>query len=235
EGNGRARELFNQHQEAIHTQTSRLFAILMTVQWIAGIAAALWLSPRTWIGSSSKVHLHVWIAVFLGGAITVLPVILALTRPTLAVTRHIVAGCQMLMSALLIHLTGGRLETHFHVFGSLAFLAFYRDWRVLIPATAAIAADHFLRGLFWPQSVYGVLSASEWRTLEHAGWVIFEDIFLLLSCLQSQRDMRSKAEQSARQVASEQSYRQLADAMPQIVWTANPDGEVDYYNQQWYD
>ena len=37
----------------------------------------------------------------------------------------------MLMSALLIHLTGGRIETHFHVFGSLAILAFYRDWRVL--------------------------------------------------------------------------------------------------------
>jgi len=36
------------------------------------------------------------------------------------------------MSALLIHLSGGRIETHFHVFGSLAFLAFYLDWPVLI-------------------------------------------------------------------------------------------------------
>ena len=41
----------------------------------------------------------------------------------------------MLMGALLIHLTVGRIETHFHVFVSLAILAFYRDWRVLIPAT----------------------------------------------------------------------------------------------------
>ena len=46
----------------------------------------------------------------------------------------------MLMGALLIHLTGGRIETHFHVFGSLAFLAFYRDWRVLVPATVVVAA-----------------------------------------------------------------------------------------------
>ena len=49
-------------------------------------------------------------------------------------TRHVVAIAQMLMSALLIHLTGGRIETHFHVFGSLAF------WPIiaigaLIPAT----------------------------------------------------------------------------------------------------
>ena len=75
----------------------------------------------------------------------------------------------MLMGALLIHLTGGRIETHFHVFGSLAFLAFYRDWRVLVPATVVVALDHLLRGIFWPQSVYGVLVASEWRWLEHAG------------------------------------------------------------------
>jgi len=27
----------------------------------------------------------------------------------------------------------------------------------------------------------------------------------------------------------------LADAMPQIVWTANPDGGLDYYNQHWVD
>ena len=30
-------------------------------------------------------------------------------------------------------------------------------------------------------------------------------------------------------------YRYLADAMPQIVWTARPDGYVDYYNQRWFD
>src|SRR5207237_5531349 len=43
------------------------------------------------------------------------------------------------------------------------------------------------------------------------------------------------AVQSASQDASEQRYRQLADAMPQIVWTATPDGSVDYYNQRWFD
>ena len=34
---------------------------------------------------------------------------------------------------------------------------------------------------------------------------------------------------------SEKRFRQLADSMPQIVWTANADGYVDYYNKQWYD
>src|SRR3989440_279892 len=33
--------------------------------------------------------------------------------------------------------------------------------------------------------------------------------------------------------AGERRYHELADAMPQIVWTANADGSVDYYNQRW--
>lgn len=33
--------------------------------------------------------------------------------------------------------------------------------------------------------------------------------------------------------ASQKRYRHLADAIPQIIWTARPDGAIDYYNQQW--
>ena len=34
---------------------------------------------------------------------------------------------------------------------------------------------------------------------------------------------------------SEAKFRQLADAMPQIVWTARPDGVLDYTNHRWYE
>ena len=142
--------------------------------------------------------MHVWAAILLGGAISSFPVFLAFKRPGHAFTRHTIGVAQMLTSALLIHLTGGRIETHFHVFGSLAFLAFYRDWRLLISATVVVAADHLLRGVFLPQSVFGVLTPSSWRWLEHAGWVIFEDVFLLISIQQGLRDMRLVAERQAR-------------------------------------
>jgi len=103
----------------------------------------------------------------------------------------------MAMSALLIHLSGGRIETHFHVFGSLAFLAFYRDWRVLVTGSVVVALDHFARGLFWPQSVFGVFAADSWRWAEHAGWVVFIDVFLVRSCYQSTVEMRSNADREA--------------------------------------
>jgi len=35
--------------------------------------------------------------------------------------------------------------------------------------------------------------------------------------------------------ASEAELRELADAMPQIVWTSTPDGQVDYFNDRWYE
>ena len=193
----RAGELVKEHQNRIYTQTSHLFTILMVVQWLAGIAAALWISPKAWSGATSSVHIHVWMAVLLGGAITSLPVFLTLVRPHDAFTRHTVAVCQMLMSGLLIHLSGGRIETHFHVFGSLAFLAFYRDWRVLIPATIVVAADHAFRGMFFPQSVFGILVASPWRWIEHACWVIFEDVILVKMCLQGVQEMWEIARRQA--------------------------------------
>lgn len=42
-------------------------------------------------------------------------------------------------------------------------------------------------------------------------------------------------ERTAALRAGEERYRFLADAMPQIVWTATPDGNLDYYNRRWYD
>jgi hypothetical protein len=193
----RTLELFHEAEENVHRRADRLFAWLMLFQWTAGIVAAVWISPRTWIGASSQVHWHVWAAVFLGGAITSLPVYLAFKQPGRALTRHTIAVAQMFFSALLIHLTGGRIETHFHVFGSLAFLAFYRDWRVLVTATSVVALDHFLRGTFWPQSVFGVLSTSPWRWIEHAGWVLFEDFFLIISIRQGLTEMLGLAERQA--------------------------------------
>lgn len=189
--------IFHAHQQQIYQHTDRLLAQLMGAQWIAGIVFALWVSPRTWSGAASQTHVHVWAAVFLGGSISLFPALLARFRPGAQSTRYTIATAQMLMSALLIHLTGGRIETHFHVFGSLAILAFYRDWRVLVPATIVVALDHLLRGIFWPQSVYGVLVASEWRWVEHAAWVVFEDVFLVMSCVRGVRELREIANHTA--------------------------------------
>ena len=210
----RADELFHQHQEEIYRNTDQLFVRLMPLQWLAAILMAMIISPRTWAGQSSYVHIHIWAAIFMGGAISIFPIWMARAWPGAALTRHIIAVAQMLVSVLLIDITGGRIETHFHVFGSLVILSFYRDWRVLISATVVVYLDHFIRGVYWPYSVYGVLGASPWRSIEHAGWVIFEDVFLVISCLRSIREMRFIAKRTAALESSEQNFREIFKEAP---------------------
>ena len=193
----RVQNLFAAHQNKIAVQADWLFAGLMIFQWLAGIVIALLVSPRTWSGAESWVHPHVWAAVALGGALCSLPVALVWNRPGARLNRHVIAMAQMLTSSLLIQITGGRIETHFHVFGSLAFLAFYRDWEVMLTATAVTGVDHALRGIFWPFSIYGRTWVSPWLSVEHAGWVVFSDIFLVWSCLRSRAEMSAIATREA--------------------------------------
>jgi hypothetical protein len=194
---GRAEERYQDQRQDVLRATDRLFAGLMAGQWVFGIVIALTFSPYAWEGKARVVHVHVWVATLLGAALSSLPIALALLRPGWVVTRHVVAAAQMLWSALLIHLTGGRIESHFHVFGSLGILAGYRDWPVLLTATVVVAADHLIRGLVWPESVYGIVNPEWWRFLEHAFWVVFAASFLVLLCRRSIREMRLIADRGA--------------------------------------
>jgi len=237
----RVERLFQQNMNAHRVRADRVFVYVMAGQWIFGIILALVLSPSTWAGKVQTTHVHVYTAVFLGGLISALPIALTFLRPGAPVTRHTIAVAQMLWSALLIHLTGGRIETHFHVFGSLAFLAFYYDWMVLIPATVTVAADHFFRGLLWPESVYGITNPEWWRFLEHAFWVVFEDIVLIMYVLRGLEQSRAISrpqveleilntsiehqvqERTRELAASREQYRSLLETTLAVPWELDPD------------
>ena len=177
----------NQLMSAIeHRETCKIdrgFFWLMLVQWVLGVIVAIFVSPQTWIGQTDYVHLHVWFAFVFGACVSGFPMLLIRTNPGALKTRVTVAIAQGIWTCLLIHLTGGRIETHFHAFASLAFLAAYRETRVLVIATAVIAIDHFVRGMVWPISVYGVEISSGFRFLEHVGWLLFMVAFLMWSCV----------------------------------------------------
>jgi PAS domain S-box-containing protein len=49
------------------------------------------------------------------------------------------------------------------------------------------------------------------------------------------RDVTDKRKLQIRQSESENNFIQLADSMPQMIWTASPEGDVDYFNKRWYD
>ena len=189
--NQQVEQRFENYQQVVYRRTDKMFLVLFVLQFVFGVYLAFVVSPKVWAGSEHSVHLHVYAAIFLGGLLCSAPIYLILKHPGQVLTRHVVSIAQVGLSSLLIHLTGGRIETHFHIFGSLAFIACYRDWKVLISATVIVAADHLIRGIWFPQSVYGVLTAPITRSLEHAAWVIFEDAILIWSIHKSRLEVRS--------------------------------------------
>jgi len=213
----RTKAIFARQTAKVHQQTDSLFVVLLLIEWIAGIVAALVLSPKAWGTTYQGLNTHLTTALIFGGTIVILPIFLTLMRPGASITRHVVAIAQMLMGSLLIHLTGGRIETHFHLFGSLAFLAIYRDWRLLVSASAVVAIDHFFRDYFWPRSIFGDLNAGPWRWVEHAAWILFEDIVLVYSCLRSTREMAENARSQAEIDARTADLRDMNDDLERQV------------------
>jgi PAS domain S-box-containing protein len=75
------------------------------------------------------------------------------------------------------------------------------------------------RGMF--STEFGVSMLSVANIVTFTGLVWWSARFLR----QADKDLR----------ASTRRYAFMADAMPQIVWTALPDGAIDYYNVAWYE
>lgn len=217
----REHELFQEHLLASRIKTDKLFSILFVFQWILGIVGALVLSPFTWSGNAQLINIHVYLAVFLGGLLSFFPMYFIWRHPGEGYTRQIIAIAQSLTSVLLIHLSGGRIETHFHVFGSLAVLAFYLDCKVLLTATIITALDHFLRGMFLPMSVFGVDIGVQWRWLEHTAWVIFIDVFLLYKCKMRLGDFKVLARSLAELEEANNNIEKKVVARTEELRTAN--------------
>ncbi|WP_044188491.1 sensor histidine kinase [Hyalangium minutum] len=208
----RVARLFSQHQQEVWRRVDRLFAWLMGAQWLAALVLAAVFSPYGWAGKARAADSHIWVAVVLGGVLSAVTIVQVWRRPGTSLTRHTVAICQVLWSALLIHLTGGRIETHFHTLGSLTFLAFYREWPVLLTASGVVVLDHWVRGMLWPESIYGTPSPEWWRLLEHAVWLVFLDLVLLRSIREAVREMREMAERRAvAELASEREHQKTAE------------------------
>lgn len=216
--------LFRQRQAEVYRETDQLFVRVLLLEWAVLIIVGLLVAPESWGEQSGGGGRYFLSAVIFGGAITLLPAGLASLRPGAAITRYTIAACQMLHSGLLIGLCGGRLQTHFHIFCSLVILSFYRDWRVLVPATVVVGLDHFLRGAYWPFSIYGVLSSSPWRSLEHCAWVFFEDIFLAIACLRSTEEMRATALRTAALETSQHANQLMMDKSRDVICANDAEG-----------
>ncbi len=85
----------------------------------------------------------------------------------------------MTSSALLVHLSGGYIELHFHFFVMIIFMALYQDWIPYLLAILYVATHHGVVGVLWPTMVYNHQAAinSPWTWAGiHAFFVLWASI-----------------------------------------------------------
>jgi methyl-accepting chemotaxis protein len=167
---------------AARRRTDRLLGGLLAAHFLLTLALAPILG--TWK-----------VALLVGGLTSALGFGLTRVAAGALSTRLIVGVLYMVYSALIIHQTGGMIEMHFHVFGALAFLLMYRDWRVPVVAAAVIAVHHAvfhaLQSHGFPVYVFAMDHEHHWGiVLVHAAFVVYETVVLVLMARTLARETR---------------------------------------------
>lgn len=78
-------------------------------------------------------------------------------------------------SAVLVHLSGGYIEMHFHFFVALIIISLYQDWLPFLLAIGYVVIEHGVLGTFAPTMVYNHSDAWQhpwqWAAI-HGGFVL---------------------------------------------------------------
>jgi signal transduction histidine kinase len=164
------------------------FRGVFAFQWAVAVALA-------W-KSSLPDEPRILFTMILGAVLSVPALLFASAAPQAPWVRHFIATCQMGWSILFMWLLEGQPEAQLHVFISLAFLSFYRDWRVLVTATAIAIAYPVVRLSLLPES-YAIGAAAWWRVFDQAAWVIADAVIMLIAVLQSLKTLQKYAMHAA--------------------------------------
>jgi methyl-accepting chemotaxis protein len=155
--------------------------------------------------SAGHVAADVWVIVVLGLVATYAR---ARQVQTIAASLGLLAG-----SAILIHLTGGAIEAHFHIFVILVFVALYQDWKALATTIVFTVVHHVGVSLIAPDGAFDHAAAQAkpvlWALI-HAVFVVGEVAGILLLWKVAE-DARAEARVSADLALAEAEERRLAD------------------------
>jgi hypothetical protein len=118
-------------------------------------------------------HSSLLLAFSTATAIAAVPALAFLRARSSRVTSLLVAAASMGMSALLIALSHGMIEMHFHIFACISFLIVFGSIWPLILAGGCIAMHHVVFWLFWPKILFNHCGGFD-VVLVHAFFVVFE-------------------------------------------------------------
>ncbi|HEV8143827.1 MAG TPA: ATP-binding protein, partial [Methylomirabilota bacterium] len=124
-------------------------------------------------------------------------------------------------SAILVHLSGGYIEMHFHFFVMVPLMALYQDWVPFLAAIAYVVLHHGTVGVLDASQVYNhpAAWASPWR------WAAIHGVFVLGASVVSCIAWRLNELAAADAAASAQRFQNLVQNLDAVVWEADPDME----------
>jgi methyl-accepting chemotaxis protein len=201
----------------IRARADRGLAWLLAAHFPVTLAVAAW-------------HGTFLAALVLGGAISGITFWLARTHAGALVTRTAIAVGFMLYAALLIHQSNGMVELHFYIFGALAFLLVYRDWRVLVVAAAVTSSHHLILNQFDPNAHFAHLLPHGHYGLPivllHALFVVFEIVVLVFLSVMLRREVVDLSEHQEREAAEREELSELAARLERRDLTTPADATV---------
>ena len=96
-------------------------------------------------------------------------------------------------SVILVHLSNGLIEAHFHFFVMVAVLTLYQDWKPFLVAIALTVLEHGVTGVIAPHSVYNHADAwaHPWKwALIHGAFVVAASAASIAAWSMSEADHR---------------------------------------------
>jgi PAS domain S-box-containing protein len=141
----------------------------------------------------------------------------SLVRPNLRLASVIVAIGLITCSATAVHLSGGVIEAHFHLFVMIALLALYEDWLPFLVAGAYVIVHHGLLGAIQPDSVYNhpAAQAHPWRWAAiHGGFVVTVAVVSTLAWRLNESLREEMVQAHRRTRESDQRFRAAFDGVP---------------------
>ena len=232
----RAAEIAETGRRFLHGGLSRTFALLLPLQWLASILLSVF-------GSSSEAGmdlcrngLNLWLAVGLSTVVNSVPLIFIRRGADRPRTRYVIGASQILFYSLLLGLGGGGFDTRYYVFVSLGFLAFYRDWRLLVVVGGmSLAAESAYDTLVCSPAVaatftelHRIVSFGIWVTIEccvlavlsHRSNQVFGSIGAIRAELELEREggHRQLLERTRQLEITNEQYRALLESTSAVPW-----------------
>ena len=113
---------------------------------------------------------HQWVEASVLAAAASLSLVSGLPRP---VRSCLTSVSLVAASGLLVHVSGGHIEWHFHYFVMIALISLYEDWRPLALSVSGVLLQHTLLAAAAPDALYEDAQAASWP------WVALHGIAVL--------------------------------------------------------